>query len=237
MTDVGVSQADTRFAVAVLVVSVLVGLITAVVFVGWPWLDIVIARAFFNPDEGFVLNNFWVGTVRRLVLAGSAGWYVALTVGVILAASSREPVMGHSFRQWMYLVACSLAGPMAVANLLLKENWGRARPRQITELGGNLEFTPVLQISDQCAANCSFVSGEVSSVFMIFISLAMVSAGWRRMMVWLALAMGAVVGLIRVGMGGHFTSDSIFACVLMAAIAAVLYWIFFANEESRAGRA
>ena len=53
----------------------------------------------------------------------------------------------------------SLFNLIIVVNALLKNNWGRARPNDILELGGIEKFTPWYQFSESCASNCSFVSG------------------------------------------------------------------------------
>ena len=62
-------------------------------------------------------------------------------------------------------------GPGLVVNGVLKAFWGRARPSQILEFGGAAQFTPPVQIADQCARNCSFVSGEASGVTMLAIAI------------------------------------------------------------------
>ena len=35
--------------------------------------------------------------------------------------------------QWLFLAVCLGVGPGLVANLLLKDQWGRARPKHIAE--------------------------------------------------------------------------------------------------------
>ena len=75
-------------------------------------------------------------------------------------------------------------------------------------------------------------------MFMIFMSLAMIATGQRRLLAWLAIVFGfCAVGVVRIGMGGHFASAVIFAAVLMAAIAAILHWLVFTVAERHAARA
>ena len=48
------------------------------------------------------------------------------------------------------LVLGPIIGCGLIANFYFKDNWGRARPYQIEEFGGNLIYTPPLIKSDQC---------------------------------------------------------------------------------------
>ena len=69
---------------------------------------------------------------------------------------------------------------------------------------------------------------------MIFAALAFVSVRWRPTLWVLAVAMGLLSALLRVGQGGHFFSDTIFAGVFMVLIAAGLYWAMFLSSYARA---
>ena len=42
-----------------------------------------------------------------------------------------------------------------------------------------------------------------------------------------AVAAGSIAGLIRMGEGGHFLSDVVFAAVFMALDVALMYWLVF----------
>ncbi len=158
-------------------------------------------------------------------------WYVAIILFAFDALKNPQRQLwidtGLGLRHWLYLILSSLIGPLLIANILFKNNWGRARPREITEFGGNLDFSPPLLITDQCENNCSFVSGEPSSMVMIFISLAFINVARRKLFVWLAIVMGALSGFLRMGQGGHFFSDVIFAALFMMLTAAIIYWVMF----------
>ena len=70
-------------------------------------------------------------------------------------------------------------GPGLVVNGILKEHWGRARPRDVTQFGGDRRFTPALVIADQCERNCSFSAGHPSAGFALA-ALAYASISRRR---------------------------------------------------------
>ena len=66
-----------------------------------------------------------------------------------------------------------------------------------------------------------------ASVAFAFVSFALMAR--RRRALWLAaaLALGSVIGGMRVGLGAHFLSDTMFAGVISVSMAAALFWLFF----------
>jgi lipid A 4'-phosphatase len=52
-----------------------------------------------------------------------------------------------------------------LANTLLKDHWGRARPTQIEAFGGLQRFTPAPLPAAECERNCAFVSGHAALGF------------------------------------------------------------------------
>ncbi len=111
-----------------------------------------------------------------------------------------------------------------MANVVLKDNWGRARPRSVVEFGGTKHFTPALIPASECSRNCSFVSGEASSAFVPFFAAALLLLPQlRRTLFGAGLAAGFGAGLIRISQGGHFLSDILFAGIFMALTASALH--------------
>jgi membrane-associated PAP2 superfamily phosphatase len=120
-----------------------------------------------------------------------------------------------------------ITGPGLIANTLLNDNWARPRPLHVVEFGGSQKFTPVLERSGGCARNCSFVSGEASATFALGFAIAMLARRRRRELLAAAVAAGSISGLIRMGEGGHFLSDVVFAGVFMALDVALMHWLVF----------
>ena len=120
-----------------------------------------------------------------------------------------------------------LLGPALLVDGILKAQWGRARPANITEFGGPLEFSPALRLSDQCPSNCSFVSGEGAGATAMLIAVMLVlrnqkSGRYSRLAGRIAIAI-AVTGLgLRIVMGRHFLSDTLFAVLFVTLIALLL---------------
>ena len=70
-------------------------------------------------------------------------------------------------------------------------------------------------------------------MFMLFASLAFISTRYRPLMFVLMLVFGGAASLMRIGQGGHFTSDCIMAGVFMVLVAAALYWVIYLRSGTR----
>ena len=64
-----------------------------------------------------------------------------------------------------FLVVTLIIGPGIIVNYILKDNFGRARPKDIIEFHGTKNFTKIFMISNQCTKNCSFPSGHAAIGF------------------------------------------------------------------------
>lgn len=206
----------------------------SLVFLTFPQLDIYISSLFYlGTPYRFQLAEWQVAVFIRHALV----WFFTFSGIVIVSAiiwayfKSQNPA-NISGKKWIYLAACLVIGPGFITNLILKDQWGRARPVHIQTFGGKMVFTPPLIMSDQCKRNCSFVSGESSSIFMLFFAFGFVMAPAFKKYFILSLVFGGLAGLIRIGAGGHFTSDVIFSGIFMFLTATILYWLFFYSRWS-----
>lgn len=113
----------------------------------------------------------------------------------------------------LYLVLAMVIGPGLIANSILKDNWGRPRPREILQFGGEYRYEEPLSI-DPLSNGKSFPCGHATMGFYFF-ALGFVLLSKRRILAWLivlfALVWGGIIGWIRIGMGGHFASDVLWA--------------------------
>jgi lipid A 4'-phosphatase len=208
-------QAWTWLAAAAIAITVL--------FLGSPETDLAASRLFYAGNAAFIGQHVaWVDALRD----GFRGFFIgaiALCVSGLLLTWRARPQWLHLGRlQWIFLAACLAVGPGLVANLLLKEHWGRARPRQVMEFGGTKAFTPPLLPARQCPRNCSFVSGEAASTFVVPYALAVLISRWSVVLVIAGTAGGLAAGLVRMAQGGHFLSDVVFAGVFMALVVLLL---------------
>ncbi len=213
MTTAAMSKQKTTYIA--ITACIVIGAATAAIFLSIPEIDLMMEHLFVDNTDRFFLARhpvpqFFNDLINNLAIVLSL--FALLGLGLTLRKGR------HFFdffsRHYWFLTLSLIIGPGLIANALFKENWGRARPRQITEFGGASEFTPPLLMSDQCASNCSFVSGDASMGFAL-LAFALIAPRHHRFWVALAILFGAFIGLIRMIQGAHFLSDVIFAGVFV----------------------
>lgn len=204
----------------------------------WTDLDVETARPYFRAGEA----NPWPLAQETLwaVLYGAAPWVtasLALAGIAALVAGFRRPAL-RRWRTYGTFILLSVAlGPGLVVNGVLKDHWGRPRPRQIEEFGGLYPYVPPVLVAE--TPGRSFPCGHCSVGYLY-------ALGWwiwrrshpRRAAVSLAtgLAAGTLLGLGRLAAGGHFLSDAIWAALVAYGIAHVLYYHVLripAREDAR----
>ena len=208
--------------------------LTLLLFGIWPKIDLAVTGYFYDPSNAPVVQNPflqhpWVGVLRK-VFWDATLLIPLLALILLIWTRARQPVLGLPARLWGFVLLLFLLGPGLVVNGILKAHWGRARPINVVEFGGTLQFTPAWQISDQCAANCSFVSGEGAGTMAMTLSVLLILHLLRHRLPKVALRLGqaatiailAFVGWQRVASGGHFLSDVLLSWLLTALIAAIL---------------
>jgi len=124
-------------------------------------------------------------------------------------------------RAALFLILTLALGPGVLTNLTLKDHWGRARPIDIMQFGGNERFTPWWDPRGECPNNCSFIAGEPSGAFWTLAPAALAPPELRLIAYGAAIAFGVAVGVLRIAAGAHFFSDVAFAGVFMY----LLIWI------------
>ena len=213
-----------------LILALLVGLGAAsLVFYAVPALDLSTASLFYDGQGFPIASNRPIEALRMLMyMAEDVGFL--LTVAFALVSVRRGRVLNLAYRDWLYQASIFLLGPGLIVNGILKRFWGRARPYQITAFGGDKDFAPAWVISDQCAANCSFVSGEMAGATALAVALFIIlqanqgrmTPASHRMAQGLALAIPLLTAWQRMAVGRHFLSDVVIAGFLVAVLAAVL---------------
>lgn len=218
-----------------LVTAFAIAAVVGVLFAVYPRLDIDISALFYNRQANLFDANAqpWVNHSRA-----AARWLITLifapaclaVIGKLIMPNRRMLIGG---RAALFLIVTMALGPGVLTNLVLKDHWGRARPIDITELGGTFRFTPWWDPRGQCPNNCSFVAGEPSGAFWTLAPAALAPPQWRVAAYGGALAFGAAVGLLRIAGGGHFFTDVVFAGVLMFLLIWVAHGIVFRWPATR----
>ena len=209
------------------------------VFAIRPGIDIAVSSWFHRPGTGFWLaGDPWVEAIRNLV------WNLSILVFALSAVASavalvRRRAGGDVGRVAGFIFLLYLLGPILLVDGILKRFWGRARPATITEFGGDRAFTPPWLPSDQCASNCSFVSGEGSAAAALALSFLVFAPIARRILPRPAFGLYVAAGVIlpaaglalRVMTGRHFLSDTVFAVIFVSGIALVLHRLLLTERR------
>jgi lipid A 4'-phosphatase len=207
------------------------GLAAGMVLVAFPEIDLMLAEATFSPGSGFIGWRIgWLGVLR----AGFIVFYFGTIAVSIAGWLANLKGYGRYFRpkQWLFLLVCLGVGPGLLANVGFKDQWGRARPKHVMAFGGNKIFTPALLPTNQCKRNCSFVSGEASSVFAPFYAAAAIAPQWAATLIVVGTAAGLGSGAVRIAQGAHFLSDVVFAGLFMGLMVLALHPLMVAPRGS-----
>lgn len=193
----------------------------------FPRIDLYISGLFFR--NGFHLREqWWTGLMHE-----SLGYLLCLATATVLGLYVYNKMRKRNLcevdgKRVVYLLLVLIVGAGAIVNVALKDNLGRARPRDITEFGGSKLYTPPFVVSRECDKNCSFSSGEAAGGFF---TLALALALSKRRRVFLsALGFGAFVSFCRVASGAHFFSDTVVSFFVMLIVADVLFYYLVAER-------
>lgn len=214
----------------------LVAVLAMLPFVVWPQIDLAVSDLFFA--KGWMESPL-SEAIRFALWRLSGVVLLAAFVLWLLAVVRKRPALRGTARLWGLIVLIYALGPGLLVDTLLKRHWGRARPADVAEFGGNLTFSPPWWPSDQCLSNCSFVSGEVSGATATAIALLLVAGLWRdrlsplaaRAITVLAAALPLVTALQRLSTGRHFLSDTIFAMLFTLLVASLLHLLLFRRKS------
>lgn len=187
-----------------------------ILFIFFPQLDIEIANYFYDTELSFLYRkNIIVQLLYKsipLITKIFATACLLYMIYIYIKHKKLKLILNYSA---FFLFFTAIIGPGLIVNTVLKDNFGRARPKQIKEFNGNKEFTKAFIITDQCKKNCSFSSGHAAMGFYFTAIAYVVSTLYFTRIYLLGIAFGTLVGLSRIIMGGHFASDVITSGVIV----------------------
>ncbi|OWW21982.1 phosphatase PAP2 family protein [Noviherbaspirillum denitrificans] len=204
--------------------DVVLASLLALFFFAWPEADLVLARLFYHPGEGFPAAHIgWIKVIYEIV----AQFGILVLLWMLLLLASFLPRLRARLaprrKAILYLLVVLLTGPGLVVNTALKNHGGRPRPVHLAEFGGTAAFASPVTAHKQCPTNCSFPSGHAAAAFYLM-------AGYwvTRRRGWLAagIGFGLFVGVIRMAMGAHFLSDILFAGLIVHFTCRGFAWLF-----------
>jgi lipid A 4'-phosphatase len=209
-------------------------LLTSIILAAFPQADLFVSGLFYA--DGFPFDETWLQRSIRVVTTAVVGISI-LGAGAVYLLNR---LLGRSLwnidgRRVGYLVLVLALGAGLIVNLALKDNFGRARPRDIAEFGGGRTFTPAFSVSAECHKNCSFSSGEAAAGFFP-IALAYALGRRRGVAFVAAILFGVVVSVARIAAGAHFLSDTIVSFFIMWLLADALYYAMGLAPREKARR-
>jgi membrane-associated PAP2 superfamily phosphatase len=169
-------------------------------------------QSFYYRDAWFMNERTWVQAIYRF------GNIPALLVTILaliayLRSWAKDSKVFRYRHLSAYLVLAMLIGPGLIVNSILKDHWGRPRPRDVVEYGGRYAYEAPLTIDSESPGK-SFPCGHATMGFYFFAPafiLGLKRNVFGKLLFYFALFYGTLIGWVRVMQGGHFVSDVIFA--------------------------
>lgn len=150
-----------------------------------------------------------------------------LTLGALAgyAASFRGGRLRTWRRDFLLIFLTAVVGGGVLVNAFFKPYWGRPRPRQVIEFGGQWQYREFFRPGVPGKGQ-SFPCGHCTMGF-VFCSLV-----FARRRSWVAataggiggLAYGGLLGLCRMIQGAHFATDVLWSFGLLMVVAVVLHY-------------
>jgi lipid A 4'-phosphatase len=198
------------------------------------WIDQTIARALFQQVPGTVArfqDSPLLDFLYSYPLLPGQVLFVGSALTLIL--SYCVPLLKWLRPHTLVLVLTLVIGGGLIINVLLKDQWGRPRPKQVEEFGGTKPFRPYYlpDFSKDRGKYKSFACGHCAMGFYFF-AVALIGRRFRRRGVelsgWiLSFTLGLSLGLTRILQGGHFFSDVFASLVIMWYTALFVDWIVY----------
>lgn len=202
------------------------------------WLtdgDRSLAALFYTPSDGWSGND---SMVCSLVYALAPWPAICLVVGAlaVLFGSLKKTALRNFRKHSVFILLLLIIGPGLVVNVWLKDNHGRARPREVIEFGGKNEFKQFWE-GGNTGKNSSFPSGHASIAFSLFVPWFILRDRHKilaRNILIAGATWGTVVGFVRIAQGGHFFSDVVWAGGLVYLIGGSLALFYSFGDSSLA---
>jgi len=183
-----------------------------------PPIDIIPAYGWYLKDQPVFKFVYHYGNIPALLLA---------IAGLVLLEVS---FFAGKWVKWrkigLFLLLAMLLGPGLIINAILKDNWGRPRPRNVNDYGGKYAYEQVLSV-DPSSPGLSFPCGHCSMGFFLMIPFFVLR---KRKPLLAAVSLtagilyGLLIGVARMAQGGHWCSDVIIAGILVYLTGAILFY-------------
>lgn len=187
-----------------------------------PWLDLEITNHFYHPENP-AFERFSTGPTFDFLFNYGIfpGWVLFISATLLFLFSCVLKRFKKFYAPSLVLILTLIVGAGFITHFVLKDHWGRPRPKQTIEFGGTQDFRPFYSpniFNDKEPAK-SFPCGHCSMGFYFF-ALAVVGMRIKNKRLTysgfaLALFFGVLLGTARIMQGGHYFSDVLFGALIM----------------------
>ncbi len=224
-----------RFRNQILFYNTVLFIFFGLLFLFFPKIDIYLSGLFFLEDkfisEKYIFIKYMRTTLKNLMILIPFLSIIFLVVDYINKKQKvKKSIRLRTKFAFIGLILGPIVGCGLIANFYFKDTWGRARPVNIEEFGGDKIFTPPFLKSDQCEKNCSWISGEASAAFSFIVGTIILK---NPIFFFYNIILGFLVFFCRISMGGHFFSDNIFAMIFMIYLAIMYKNIIYSCLKRR----
>ena len=191
-----------------------------------PSLDIYVSSLFYYNNNQFLLQNYYTISIIFIKILLPFLLIYIFILPILSKFSLVQKIFFNyrfSFKEILFIWVSGLSTIILFVNILLKGMWGRTRPNDILNFGGESSFTPWYKFGDSCISNCSFVSGDASVGFALIMFYFITK---KNIYCYLGLFFGTTLGLIRIIAGGHFFSDVVFAQLVVTVSLSILFVLY-----------
>lgn len=189
--------------------------VLAVVSVVIPQVDLIVMDWFHTGGNDFVLRGEPFSHGYDAVRDQAVTLLILFVLATTVTALGGRPVLGMTGRRLLVLWITLVGMVGLIVNVVLKNGFGRPRPKNVEAFGGELSFHPPWLPGGACDSNCSFVSGDVAVAFVPLAFALWARPGWpRRLAICASLALGVFVCFMRMLTGSHFPTDVLFGALL-----------------------
>lgn len=186
-------------------------LVVSTVLIAWSGADLAMSAPFCMEGRWTIGDQFpWHALYR---LEGIPAAVLALFGMTAFLAPFFRPELLRWRRAGVFLVLLLALGPGLLVNSVFKDHWGRPRPRDVVQFGGQKQFLHPWQKGEDETGR-SFPSGHAAAGFYMTAPFFIYRRTNKRLArFWLTggLLFGVLMSFARITQGGHFLSDSLWS--------------------------
>lgn len=200
-------------------------LAASVLFLWQPQLDIWLTNQYYLGHNDFILNHYnWAFNARYVLYAVIR--LMGIWILISLICKLIKPLSKIQIKPKIFIILVLIIMPLLVINTGFKDHFHRPRPSDVSIFGADKTFQEIWHIdAKQCDSNCAFVCGDCAAAFTFWMFLPFIRRrAWRVTYGVGIFGVGAFYSWIRIGQGGHFLSDTIFACLFTYIGIYIIYW-------------